>query len=62
MELAVTYNFDPDEWYEREKAALERKRRDGLIDDDELADAVEELDRRLAEMWKRLDGTYRMPE
>lgn len=62
MELAVTYNFDPDDWYEREKAALERKHSDGLIDDAGFAAAVEDLERRLAEMWKRLDGTYRMPE
>jgi hypothetical protein len=54
----MTYNFDPDRWYEDERARLEMRRRAGQIGEDEVARAVEELDRRYESMLKRLDGTF----
>lgn len=54
----MTYNFDPDRWYEDERARLEMRRRAGEIGEDEVARAVEELDRRYEAMLKRLDGTF----
>ena len=57
----MTYNFDVDAWYERERAALDRRRSAGELDDAELAAAVEELDRRYEEMLARLDGSFVIP-
>ncbi len=54
----MTYNFDPDRWYEDERARLEMRRRAGEIGEDEATRAVEELDRRYEAMLKRLDGTF----
>jgi hypothetical protein len=58
----MTYNFDPDRWYENELAALEQKRRDGSLPEKELQAAAADLEQRYAEMLDRLDGTYRIPE
>ena len=58
----MTYNFDPDRWYDNELAALELKRRDGRLTPEEFQVAVADLDKRYAAMLDRLDGTYRIPE
>jgi membrane peptidoglycan carboxypeptidase len=58
----MTYNFDPEKWYERERSMLEVLRREGKIDADEYRSALDALDRRYDEMLKRLDGSYRIPE
>jgi len=57
----LTYNFDPEKWYENHRAVLEERRRRGELDDVRLARELEELDRRLEEMVQRLDGTYQLP-
>jgi hypothetical protein len=57
----VTYNFDPDRWFEAHRAVLEARRDRGEIDDSEFAAALIELDRRYEEMLTRLDGTYEIP-
>ncbi|MBI5489935.1 MAG: hypothetical protein HY905_21545 [Deltaproteobacteria bacterium] len=57
----MTYNFDPEKWYENHRAVLEERRRRGEIDDAQLARELAELDRRLEEMVQRLDGTYQLP-
>ncbi|MGE5235518.1 MAG: hypothetical protein ACM3O7_04100 [Acidobacteriota bacterium] len=57
----MTYNFDPDRWYERERALLARRHETGELDDSAYRDAVEALDRRLDEMLTRLDGSFRLP-
>ncbi len=57
----MTYNFDADAWYERERAALARRQAAGELDDAELTVAVEELDRRYDEMLARLDGSFAIP-
>jgi len=56
----MTYNFDPEKWYERERSVLEVLRREGKIDGDEYRSAIDALDRRYDEMLKRLDGSYRI--
>jgi len=58
----VTYNFDPDRWYENERAALELQFREGRLDQDELQKALAQLDIRYEKMVKRLDGTYQLPK
>jgi hypothetical protein len=57
----MTYNFDPERWYQNELAALQRRHAAGDITAPELESAVAELDRKLEEMWQRLDGSYRLP-
>ena len=58
----MTYNFDPDRWYESHHAVLSGRRDRGELD--ELAFEVElaDLDRRYEEMLERLDGTYQIPQ
>jgi hypothetical protein len=58
----MTYNFDPDRWYENERAALEERWRSGAITESEFKKALQELDRRYDELWKRLDGSFQIPE
>jgi len=57
----MTYNFDPEGWLDRQRAALEMNRAKNQMDDAEYAKAIEELDRRYDEMIERLDGTYEIP-
>jgi hypothetical protein len=57
----MTYNFDPDKWYEMEYRALERRRADGLMSESAFQEALSELQRRYEQMLDRLDGTYRLP-
>jgi hypothetical protein len=58
----MTYNFDPDKWYEDEVCLLQAKRRDGKLTRKEYDRALTDLDRRLDEMWQRLDGTYQVDQ
>jgi len=58
----MTYNFDPDRWYEDRRRALEARRDAGDIDDAGFSKELDDLDRRYDEMVKRLDGTFRLPE
>jgi hypothetical protein len=58
----VTYNFDPDRWYENERLRLDQRRRTGDLTEQALAKALEELDRRYEAMIERLDGTFPLPK
>ena len=58
----MTYNFDPERWYENERNLLKVRYKHDEIDARELEDALEKLDQRYDEMIKRLDGTYQLPE
>jgi hypothetical protein len=58
----MTYNFDPDRWYENELAVLKARFKAGDLGSQEYEEAVEELDRRHDEMLERLDGTYQIPK
>jgi hypothetical protein len=57
----MTYNFDPDLWYENERAALEALHKSGEMSEREFKEALAELDLRYDEMINRLDGTYQLP-
>ena len=57
----MTYNFDPDKWYENEVAFLENSCKSGKISEPEYKKALEELGKRHGDMWDRLDGTYQIP-
>jgi hypothetical protein len=57
----MTYNFDPDRWYENELAAIEKKYRQGRISKREMEVQMQALDQRYNDMWERLDGSYQLP-
>ncbi len=57
----MTYNFDPEKWYENHRRALLARREHGELDERAFAEALDELDRRYEEMLSRLDGSFRLP-
>jgi hypothetical protein len=57
----VTYNFDPDRWYENERLAIDERCRSGKMNAREYKDAIDDLDCRFDEMLDHLDGTYQIP-
>lgn len=57
----MTYNFDPEIWYNNERAALDRAHREGRLDRAAYNAALDRLLHRLDAMWSRLDGSYRLP-
>ena len=58
----MTYNFDPDRWYDNELAVLQQRRKADELTDREYEAAVADLDRRYDEMGARLDGSYQIPK
>ena len=56
----MTYNFDPDKWYDNELFLIQSKIKTSEITQNEYDEAVEILDKKHEEMWKRLDGTYQI--
>ena len=58
----MTYNFDPDRWYDNELAILKDRLRTGEIDERAYEAAVDDLDHRYDEMVERLDGSYQIPK
>jgi hypothetical protein len=54
----MTYNFDVEAWFERERARLEALRARGDLDDAPFAKALEDLERRADEMQSRLTGSF----
>ena len=57
----MTYNFDPDKWYENEVTFFENSYKSGKISEQEYKESLEELGKRHGDMWHRLDGTYQIP-
>jgi hypothetical protein len=58
----MTYNFDPDRWYEIEREVLDSRHQAEEISEQDYQKALAELDRRYDEMLARLDGTYQVPK
>ena len=58
----MTYNFDPERWYDNEKATLRARYQAGELSAQEFETAVADLDRRYDEMLDRLNGTYQIPK
>ena len=56
----MTYNFDPDKWYDNEFSLVQTKLKNNEISQNEHDEAVEALVKKHEEMWKRLDGTYQI--
>jgi hypothetical protein len=63
----VTYNFDPDRWYENQRRVLDAKRERGELTDQDYQAGLDDLERRYEDMTSRLDkpfdvnGTPRSP-
>ena len=57
----MTYNFDADRWYERERLRLDKRLADGEIDQATADRILADLDRRYDEMVTRLDQTFQLP-
>lgn len=57
----MTYNFDPDAWYANQRAALERQRDAGELDDESLARALAELDTRYEKLLAGRDADFAVP-
>jgi hypothetical protein len=51
----MTYNFDPERWFDNEMAALEARLKNGEIDDAEFAAEKERLVDEYEKMLARLD-------
>lgn len=58
----MTYNFDPDRWYEDQRRLLEWRLSDGTLDQAAFAEATADLERRYESMLARLDGTFGIQE
>ena len=57
----MTYNFDPDKWYDNEIAFLENNYKTGKILETEFKESLELLSNKHKEMCDRLNGTYQLP-
>jgi hypothetical protein len=58
----MTYNFDPDRWYENERAVIESQYNAGTINEHDYKKAITDLERRYYKMLDRLDGSYQLPK
>jgi hypothetical protein len=61
-ELEMTYNFDPDRWYENQRRLLDARRAAGEIDQDTLGKLLEDLETRYDEMCRRQDRPFELPD
>lgn len=56
----MTYNFDPDRWYDNELAYLDHHLKTDRITPGQYEKARDDLQERYDAMLARLDGTYRI--
>lgn len=56
----MTYNFDPDKWYDNEYAVLVFRRRQKEMTLAQFETALADLEKRHQQMWLRLDNTYQI--
>ena len=56
----MTYNFDPDKWYDNEYEILVIARGQKKMTSAQFETAVEDLDNRHQQMWERIDNTYQI--
>ncbi len=58
----MTYNFDPDKWYERQRVLLDARRAKGELDGGQYEHELDELEKRYDDMTARLDKTFDLPQ
>lgn len=56
----MTYNFDPDKWFDDELFMIQAKLKTGEVTQEGYDQAFLELEEKLADMWTRLDNTYQV--
>jgi len=57
----MTYNFDPDRWYEMQRRIVDGRRDRGELDDAAYQKELEVLEVRYDEMLSRLDKPFDLP-
>ena len=57
----MTYNFDPERWYENEYSALKAQYKKGDLTDIEFEKACSDLLDRYEQMVSRLNGSHQLP-
>lgn len=57
----MTYNFDPERWFDIESATLEKAFREGRLDREAYDEALDALQQKLDALWDGLDGSYQLP-
>lgn len=57
----MTYNFDPERWYQIRLARLDTRRDLGEIGEEDHRVEIADLERRYEEMLERLDGSFQIP-
>lgn len=57
----MTYNFDPDRWYDNQRLLLEQRRTRGEIDGPQFEQELERLGARYDEMLRRLNAPFELP-
>ncbi len=56
----MTYNFDPDKWYDNELFMLQDRFKKKGLSKEAFDRAVKDLEQKHDKMWQRLDGTYKI--
>ncbi len=56
----MTYNFDPDRWYDNERAVICAQYAAGKLTRPEYEKALDALEQQYEDMWQRLDGSFRI--
>ncbi len=57
----MTYNFDPDRWYENQLALLQHRRATGELAAEEFERELARLEERYDQMQHRLDSSFDLP-
>jgi hypothetical protein len=57
----MTYNFDPERWYEMQRRVLDGRRERGELDEQAYRVELEQLERRYDDMQARLDKPFGLP-
>jgi hypothetical protein len=58
----MTYNFDPDRWYDNQRSLIDARRAAGTLDEEGLRKALQDLERRYEEMLERVGRSFQLPE
>jgi hypothetical protein len=57
----MTYNFDPDRWYENQRANLLHRKACGELDEEAYQRELDRLAERYDDMLSRLAGPFELP-
>lgn len=57
----MTYNFDPDRWYDNHRRQLDHSRQAGEMDEETYARRLEDLEKRYDELLRQLDRPFDLP-